>query len=262
MISKKKRNYYFLVSLLISFVLIIALANIALAYSFGDIQGFYQKTGGEAGLSQREATPIVAGVINQILTVVGAIFVILFIYAGVSWMISGGNDEKIGKAKKTMTYAVIGIFIIMGAYSITYFITLAIEQAGTAEQGGPGAANDACNASGGSCTAAECLTDPDTQIITCISTSCPARNNTTRNTSTDSQCSSSQVCCPGTTPPPSEQQSCSSCGQGALNTCDATECKGIRPSSPCIFCPGFIGGNCYENTGDCQEQCSNPDTCY
>ncbi len=236
------KKYFLLTFLLFSFFLIFLLTNNALAYSFGDIQGLYQKTGGEAGLSQKEFSLVVAGVINQVLTLIGAVFVVLFIYAGVSWMISGGTEDKINKAKKTMTYAIIGLLVIIAAYSITYFITLAIEQSGTGEQTAPTSTSNACNAAGGSCTNALSCTNAGGSIYP----------------STD--CSQDQVCCLAPTPTAPTQLSCSDCGQGALNTCDATECKSI--SSTCYFCPGFIGGDCYSSLSNCQAQCSNPNTCY
>ena len=51
----------------------------------------------------------------------GDYFLGLIIYGGFLWMTAGGNEENVGKAKKTIYYAVIGMLIIFAAYSITYF---------------------------------------------------------------------------------------------------------------------------------------------
>ncbi|MDD5340928.1 MAG: pilin [Patescibacteria group bacterium] len=99
-----------------------------LAYSFKDVTGFFQQTAGETGLKQSDPAAIVAGIINVALGIVGVAFVVLFIYGGVLWMTSGGEEKKISQAKKILEYAVIGLVIVVGAYAITFFVTSAIEQ--------------------------------------------------------------------------------------------------------------------------------------
>ena len=68
--------------------------------------------------------------VNWLLGFVGIIAVVLFIYAGVLFLISAGNDESVGKAKKIMLYAVIGIVIIFLAYTIVNALTTGLEQIG------------------------------------------------------------------------------------------------------------------------------------
>lgn len=64
-----------------------------------------------------------ATVIKTILALVGTIFLILTIYAGIMWMTAAGNDEQVGKAVGMIKSAVIGLVIVMSAYAITYFVT-------------------------------------------------------------------------------------------------------------------------------------------
>lgn len=64
----------------------------------------------------------VAKMINVVLGFLGIIFLVLILYAGTLWMISAGNEEKISKAKKTMVAAIIGVAIVLAAYSISYFV--------------------------------------------------------------------------------------------------------------------------------------------
>lgn len=64
----------------------------------------------------------IARVIKIALSLLGAIFIILIIYAGFMWMTSGGNEEKIKKAKETIIAAIIGLAIIVLAYAATFFI--------------------------------------------------------------------------------------------------------------------------------------------
>ena len=56
------------------------------------------------------------------------IFLIMIIFAGFKWMTSGGNEETVKKAQSLMKNAVIGLIIILAAWSLTYFAIIAIRQ--------------------------------------------------------------------------------------------------------------------------------------
>jgi hypothetical protein len=62
---------------------------------------------------------IAKNVINTFLGIVGALALLVFVYAGISYMIAGGTEAKVEKAKATMKYAVIGTFIIMFSFVLT-----------------------------------------------------------------------------------------------------------------------------------------------
>lgn len=64
----------------------------------------------------------VAQIINVALGFIGIIFIVLIIYAGFVWMTSGGNEDKISTAKKTIIAAVIGVVIIIVSYAFTNFV--------------------------------------------------------------------------------------------------------------------------------------------
>lgn len=84
--------------------------------------GQYQQT----GISTAElvgGNSIIATIIFNILGMVGVIFLILMIWGGVMWMTSGGNEQRVGRAKTILSTATIGLIIVMTAYSVTYFIT-------------------------------------------------------------------------------------------------------------------------------------------
>lgn len=61
-------------------------------------------------------------IIGIVLSFVGVIFLILMIFAGLTWMTAQGSQEKVGKAKDLMINAVIGLIIVMAAYAITAFV--------------------------------------------------------------------------------------------------------------------------------------------
>ena len=71
----------------------------------------------------------IADIIKIVLGFLGIIFLVLILYAGFSWMTSGGNEEKISKAKKIMTAAVVGAAIVLAAYAITFFVVDALLEA-------------------------------------------------------------------------------------------------------------------------------------
>lgn len=65
----------------------------------------------------------ISTIVTAALSVVGTIFFVLTIYAGILWMTAAGEEERAGKARKIITASVIGLIIVMGAYAITYFVT-------------------------------------------------------------------------------------------------------------------------------------------
>ena len=76
----------------------------------------------QTSLARGSLMSTIARVINIFLGFLGLIALILIIYAGVIWMTSGGNQEKISQAKKIMINAAIGLAIILGAAVIANFI--------------------------------------------------------------------------------------------------------------------------------------------
>jgi hypothetical protein len=71
----------------------------------------------------------VVRVIMITLSVIGIIFVVLLVLAGFKYMTAAGNEEKVKDAVKQITQATIGLFIILSAWSISYFILTRIRAA-------------------------------------------------------------------------------------------------------------------------------------
>lgn len=61
-------------------------------------------------------------VIGVVLSFVGVIFLILMIYAGISWMTAVGNEQQITKARDLLINSIIGLIIVFAAYAITAFV--------------------------------------------------------------------------------------------------------------------------------------------
>ncbi|MDO4902587.1 MAG: hypothetical protein Q4A21_03505 [bacterium] len=69
-----------------------------------------------------EAKSIVPNVIRILAWVVGVLSVIMIIWAGIQYVISSGDSGKIGKAKNTLIYAVVGLVIAISAGAIVSYI--------------------------------------------------------------------------------------------------------------------------------------------
>jgi hypothetical protein len=65
---------------------------------------------------------IIGSIINAALGLLGVVLVVLLIYGGFLWMTAGGNSDQVDKAKKMIINSVIGIIIVLAAYSISYYV--------------------------------------------------------------------------------------------------------------------------------------------
>jgi len=59
---------------------------------------------------------------NAALYVIGAVSVLMLIYGGIRYTISGGDTAAVTNAKNTILYAVIGIVVALLAYAIVNFV--------------------------------------------------------------------------------------------------------------------------------------------
>ncbi len=100
-----------------------------------------QATAGSLPTSIKGASnlPELAGVIvNVALSLVGILFFILMIYAGITWMKAMGSTEDITKAKEMITQAIVGLVIVMMAYAISNFVFSSLGASGGGGSGGGG----------------------------------------------------------------------------------------------------------------------------
>lgn len=74
------------------------------------------------GLSTLDIRLIIANIIRAALGLTGLVMLCLMLYAGYLWMTSGGNEDQIAQAKGIIRNAVIGLAIILSAYSIVLFV--------------------------------------------------------------------------------------------------------------------------------------------
>ncbi len=65
---------------------------------------------------------VVTTVVNGLLFVVGFLSVIMLIWGGLRYIISGGNSGAVTAAKNTILYAIVGLVIAIFAYAIVNFV--------------------------------------------------------------------------------------------------------------------------------------------
>jgi len=63
---------------------------------------------------------------NTVLYAVGIISVIMLIYGGLRYVVSGGDSKKVTDAKNTIIYAIIGLIVAILSYAIVNFVINAI----------------------------------------------------------------------------------------------------------------------------------------
>jgi hypothetical protein len=109
-------------------IIILTLAVPVCAQNFGVTEAGQAATQGgyAAGTNETTLAETVGIVIKATLSLVGAIFLALMVYAGFLWMTAYGEEEPITKAKKIITASIIGIVIVVGAYSLTDYIIIRI----------------------------------------------------------------------------------------------------------------------------------------
>ncbi len=72
--------------------------------------------------SNRSVGDIIVAIINIALGVFGVLFTGMIIYSGYVWMFSGGNEEKVAKARKMLISSVVGAVIIMMSFAIVQLV--------------------------------------------------------------------------------------------------------------------------------------------
>src|SRR3989338_5403556 len=70
------------------------------------------------GKGATDIPTLLGKIIQSVLGVVGSLALVMFIYGGTTWMLSGGNQERVTKGKQILIWATLGIIIIFSAYAL------------------------------------------------------------------------------------------------------------------------------------------------
>ncbi|UTX51354.1 hypothetical protein KI440_00070 [Candidatus Saccharibacteria bacterium TM7i] len=74
---------------------------------------------------------VITSVTNILLFIVGALAVIMIIWGGIRYAISGGNSSAVTSAKNTIMYALIGLIVAFLAFAMVNFVLSAIAPGGS-----------------------------------------------------------------------------------------------------------------------------------
>lgn len=84
--------------------------------------GFDDMTSAGVKLGTKDLKGSVMGIINLLMGFLGIIAIIIILVGGFKYMTAMGSDDKIGEAKKLIIAGIVGLCIILGSYSIAYFV--------------------------------------------------------------------------------------------------------------------------------------------
>ena len=103
---------------------LILLPGISFAAGLGDASTNLGAAGSKAGVTENDQSlsAIIGIGINTALAFVGLIFMVLMIYAGYLWMTARGEEEPVKKAQKIITACIIGLVLVVSAYTITNLV--------------------------------------------------------------------------------------------------------------------------------------------
>ena len=75
------------------------------------------------GVATLSCVPILFNnLIAGALMFVGAVATVMFIYGGAKLINSGGDQKATEEARKILTFAVLGVILVLGSFAIVYFI--------------------------------------------------------------------------------------------------------------------------------------------
>jgi len=129
-----KKIYSLFISLLVALPLLIALPSFAQTTTQTDAgsrikQGIIDTgVAAELGNADTDVREVIALIISALLGFLGIIFTVLIMYGGWLWMTAAGNEQQIEKAKKVLTQATIGLFIVIISYGLSKWIFDIIRQ--------------------------------------------------------------------------------------------------------------------------------------
>ena len=81
-------------------------------------------------LGTTDVNQVIANMINFILSLVGSVSLILFIYGGITWMTSAGAPAQVKKGKDIVVWAIIGLAVVFTSYILVKFVIQGVTYTG------------------------------------------------------------------------------------------------------------------------------------
>jgi hypothetical protein len=70
---------------------------------------------------------LIGKIINSVLGVVGSLALLMFVYGGLTWMTSSGNQEKVKKGRDILVWSAIGLAIIFASYALVRVLLIGVQ---------------------------------------------------------------------------------------------------------------------------------------
>ena len=102
-----------LLSCFFFFVVSIAVVH---ADAISDATSNINSTFGDEIVKSDDFNALIGKAIGMALGIIGTVALVIFIYSGIIWMTSGGNEKRIKTAEHSMIWAALGLFIIFMSY--------------------------------------------------------------------------------------------------------------------------------------------------
>ncbi|MBA3757247.1 hypothetical protein H0X09_00045 [Candidatus Saccharibacteria bacterium] len=131
---QKIKNKLLILSSALMFSVPTLVPVVAHAQGTGPIQGGLCKGAQELVIAEGEATcedpntstgnfsDLLRRIVNILSVIIGVIAVIMIIFGGLRYITSGGDSTKVGNAKNTILYALIGLIIVALSQVIVRFV--------------------------------------------------------------------------------------------------------------------------------------------
>jgi len=122
------KHSIFLLALFLTALVFFSTINNALANATGvgagnASAGTVKLTNPLTGDSNSKSIPELLGtIINYAMGIIGSLALVMFIYGGITWMLSGGSSEKVTKGKDVIIWATLGLALIFAAYALVKFV--------------------------------------------------------------------------------------------------------------------------------------------
>ncbi len=76
----------------------------------------------KTGLKDTDLKKAVLNTLNLVLGLLTLVAVIMIIFGGFIWLTAAGNEEKVERAKKVISAAVIGLIIVLLSWAVVIFV--------------------------------------------------------------------------------------------------------------------------------------------
>lgn len=78
--------------------------------------------------SPTDISVLITRILNWVAGIIMTIAVIMLLFSAVMYLTAGGSEERVGKAKSYLLYAIVGIVVAILTFSVQPFITTVLQR--------------------------------------------------------------------------------------------------------------------------------------